>query len=45
MIELSPAQIDDLKELATVGSEFRTDIVIIGAVAYSAFTSIATPEM
>jgi len=37
MIELSPAQINDLTELAAVCNEFRAEIVIIGAVAYSAF--------
>lgn len=37
MIELSPAQISDLIDLAAVCSQLQTEIVIIGAVAYGAF--------
>ena len=37
MIELSPAQINDLTELAAICAELRTEIVIIGAVAYCVF--------
>lgn len=37
MIELSPAQIEDLTELVAICQELRTDVVIIGAVAYNVF--------
>jgi predicted nucleotidyltransferase len=37
MIELSPAQIEDLTELVAICQDLSTDVVIIGAVAYNVF--------
>lgn len=41
MIELSPAQVSDLAELAEICSLLRTEVVVIGAVAYATFVDDA----